>query len=319
MQASDTEIKKTNTENIEESSKKSNVKYWIEIAVFLACVLAFSLIMSYVMDPVRLGLTEYIAFNDKYVCAAKAEKEPIDVLVVGDSEALVLLSPQKMLDDEGISSFIAGQSGMRVSEAYYAIKDIVKTQDPKVVLLETDMLTMDSSELAEARMTFQAEVQEKLPVTKYHGMWKEELGIKRTPQEYHYHGFEPRDLIEPYDGGPYMFETEDRYKLYKSTNFYLNKIYELCEQEGITIVLVSSTSPMNFNYTKHNAMVDLAESRDTEYLDLNMISEEIGIDWATDELDGGDHVNLTGTIKQTDYIEKYLSENFDLPDRRGED
>ena len=76
---------------------------------------------------------------------------------------------------------------------------------------------------------------------------------------------------------------------------------------------------MNFNYTKHNAMVDLAESRDTEYLDLNMISEELGIDWATDELDGGDHVNLTGTIKQTDYIEKYLSENFDLPDRRGED
>ena len=316
MQASDN----NKAINIEEKKNKYDGKTlgWIEIVIFLLSTLGIVVLMSRIMDPKRLGIIDEISINDRYVVEASVEEEPIDVLVIGDSEAMVLLSPKKMMDDKGISSFVAGQYGMRISEAYYAIKDIIANQDPSVILLETNMLVLDSSEIYEANMTFNALVQHEFPIVKYHGMWKQELGLTKPELPEHFRGFETRDVIAPYTGDEYMIPSDESLNFYKSTDYYMDKICELCKEEGITLILVSSTSPTNFNYAKHNALQAMADSKGISYIDLNLVTDEMGIDWQTDELDGGDHVNISGTIKQTDYIEKYLSEHFDLPDRRGD-
>ena len=63
---------------------------------------------------------------------------------------------------------------------------------------------------------------------------------------------------------------------------------------------------MNFNYAKHNAIRDYADRNGLTYLDLNEKTEELGIDWNKDMLDGGDHVNVNGTEKITRYLMEYL-------------
>ena len=55
------------------------------------------------------------------------------------------------------------------------------------------------------------------------------------------------------------------------------------------------------------------------YLDFNQKLKELGIDWKSDTLDKGDHLNLSGAHKVTDYMTMYLQEHYMLPDHRGDE
>lgn len=57
-----------------------------------------------------------------------------------------------------------------------------------------------------------------------------------------------------------------------------------------------------------------------EYVDLNdpVMREQVGIDWATDSLDHGDHLNNSGAEKVTAFVEQYMEEE-QLPDHRQEE
>ena len=51
---------------------------------------------------------------------------------------------------------------------------------------------------------------------------------------------------------------------------------------------------------------------------MNYYIDEIGLDWKTDSKDGGNHLNLYGAIKVSDYIAEYIHENLEIPDRRSD-
>ena len=51
---------------------------------------------------------------------------------------------------------------------------------------------------------------------------------------------------------------------------------------------------------------------------MNYLLKEIGINWKTDSLDQGDHLNFSGAEKVTKYLGNYLSEKYKLPDHRGD-
>ena len=55
------------------------------------------------------------------------------------------------------------------------------------------------------------------------------------------------------------------------------------------------------------------------YIDFNQKLKELGIDWKSDTLDKGDHLNLSGAHKITDYMITYLQEHYMLPDHRGDE
>ena len=53
-----------------------------------------------------------------------------------------------------------------------------------------------------------------------------------------------------------------------------------------------------------------------EYIDLNLQSDQVAIDWNTDSRDKGDHLNYNGAMKVTDYVGKYLKETELFEDKR---
>lgn len=67
---------------------------------------------------------------------------------------------------------------------------------------------------------------------------------------------------------------------------------------------------------RHNEVQALADALAVPYLDLNLNTEELGIDWNLDTLDGGDHLNYTGCQKATAYLQRYMQTHYTLPDRR---
>ena len=56
------------------------------------------------------------------------------------------------------------------------------------------------------------------------------------------------------------------------------------------------------NYAKHNAIQNWADHNIEFCIDFNTMLDEIELDWQTDSLDGGDHINYNGTVKTTEYI-----------------
>ena len=115
-----------------------------------------------------------------------------------------------------------------------------------------------------------------------------------------------------------MKETTERQEIPEFARIYMEKITELCRKNDISLVLMSAPSPKNYNYRKHNALQEYADAQGLPYIDLNLKTKEIGIDWKQDSYDKGDHLNVYGAQKVTAYMGKYLKENYDLLDHRGD-
>ena len=98
-----------------------------------------------------------------------------------------------------------------------------------------------------------------------------------------------------------------------------DKIRKLCEKNKIQLLLYTSASPVNHNYKRYNALLKYAGKYGIPYLDFNQKLKELGIDWKNDTLDKGDHLNLSGAHKVTDYMTMYLQEHYMLPDHRGDE
>lgn len=88
-------------------------------------------------------------------------------------------------------------------------------------------------------------------------------------------------------------------------------------EKNIELVLINTLSPVNWSYEKHNGIEKLAKEYSLTYIDMNLAAKEINIDWKKDTYDKGDHLNFYGAQKVTDYLGKYIKNNFSLTDNRG--
>lgn len=254
-----------------------------------------------------------------FASVSAEKKNTIDVLVAGDSESYTSVSPMDLWDKTGIAAYDCGQPAQRIQETYYMIKTAFKTQSPKLVLFETNTMFRNPGFLKNLQLSLTEPLAYHFPVVKYHNAWKALFdgpgGLKSS-----YKGFEIRDKVESYESDDdYMKETKDRTEIPEVARIYMEKIRKLCEKNGAELLLVSAPSPVNYDYKKHNALEEYAKEKGLTYVDLNMKHRDIGIDWKKDSYDRGDHLNIHGARKVTEYIGKYLKENYQLPDRRKDD
>jgi hypothetical protein len=100
---------------------------------------------------------------------------------------------------------------------------------------------------------------------------------------------------------------------------YLDLIRELCEEKGITLLLVKAPSVSPVWYDKWDAqIVEYADTYGLDYLNYLPLVDEIGIDFAADTYDGGLHMNYSGAVKCADYLGAYLVEHYGLSDNRSD-
>lgn len=297
-------------------SKK--IKKLLFACIFSTVVVLALKMASFLMAPQRIGMQNAVSAGEKYYLNLLMEPEDmVDVIIFGDSESISFLSTYDLWKDCGIASYVAGQPGDRVVRSYYKLKEILKTQSPKVVILETNELYFNADTLNQIDYIRESMIDYYFPVFRYHSLWKQ-LVCKSDSSALHFNGFELRPESVAYTGGEYMLDTAEQAPLATPVKIYLDKLRRLCKKKGIELVLVTSPSPLNHTTQRHNALTAYADQYDLPYLDLNMNTEEIGLDWTSDTLDGGDHVNYSGSKKITAYIEKYLNEHYTLVDHRAD-
>ena len=275
-----------------------------------------------------------------------AKKNSIDVMIYGSSHASCTVNNGMLWDDAGISSFILSSGSQSIDSTYYFIKESLKTQHPKVIMVETleangqeqnddgtyqvDLANVYRSDLSMHWSPLY--VNFVLNQTKLYGFdneFRNELLLKMPIIHARYSELERNDFVNEYYfkrgyGGSYDLQvsdppqlTEDRTALSPMGEEYLQKIIDLCKQENIGLVLFCAPYPETTDASaQQNAIADFAKANGTTFFDFNTFYQKIGIDFSTDYRDGN-HLNNSGADKVTKYLEDYIRANYDLTDHRG--
>ena len=252
---------------------------------------------------------------------AKEKDNSLDVIFLGDSICYSSFSPQIIWDEQGITSYVGASSAQRLCDSYAILKSACETQNPKVVVLETTCLYR-SINIEENNDDYVLNVfYRKLPLFEHHSNWKDAadkvINSKMILEKKSIRGFVSRTNVNEYTGGEYMIPSEKRDMFSNIVEKYLNSINQICNDNNIKLLLVSSPSPVNWSWERYNAVYDWAIKNNVTYLDLNS-NKDIAIDWKNDTKDGGDHLNLYGATKVSKYLANYLINSYDIEDKRND-
>ncbi len=297
---------------------KDKIKRAGKTVLFFAILFALLTGMSSMLTEISKKNDNLIQSRNKSLI--KIQKEPpnsIDVLILGDSLSYTSISPMQLWNRYGITSFIGGQSGQKIYETYHILKTTLENQSPKLVVIETDVLLRGRTGLGRLKDKLEEKGSYYFPIFRYHNVWKPLLMGEEYAEE-SYKGFMLRDTIQPYKKGEYMKKTGEKIQLSPFVTDYMEQIISLCRENDIKILLISTPSPVNYNYKKYNALKEYAQENSLDYLDMNLKVKKLDIDWKSDSLDKGDHVNLLGAQKITRYFGKYITSRYDLTDHRGD-
>ena len=299
-----------------EDRKKSIIRAIAFVVIFFAALFVISSLINNFYVKGNPNVT------GRQRCVAGAMNEPADtleVLALGDSEAYTSVNPMVFWQEGGVPLYLIGQPGQYIGETYFALKKILPTQSPKVVLIETHCLIGTESLAENLAKVIKGELKGLFSLFVYHDKWKQVLSGEEVADDNYFKGYEIMTEVKAYGGADYMEDnTGSRTEIPPESRYFMGRIMKLCEEKGAKVIFYSSPSPVNYNPAVIDALTRYSEEINVPYYDFNSHLEENGIDWNTDTLDNGDHVNLSGSIKISSRLLSFLNENAELDDRSND-
>lgn len=160
-------------------------------------------------------------------------------------------------------------------------------------------------------------------IIKYHENWKTIV----LPDQYQSYAYEKPNSMKGYWVNENVVVGEaadvsmitDRLPIPDEQEETLKELLEYLSGHEIQALFLVTPTDLTYDEKKMcNYMSDYVENYGYHFLDMNDYREEIAIDFATDFYDGGGHTNALGSEKCTAFLEEYLIETYDLPDKRGQ-
>lgn len=298
-------------------------------------------------------------------------RDSIDTVFIGNSDIYRAISPVDLFHQTGITSAIAGRPNKQLSEVPGDIRDILRYQNPKTIVLETDCMFSGTNPgfkkgispleaeaakvdvagqapskatnadvagqapskatnapqqnifakckalLQEGDSAFLAALNYKFPLVKYHDNWKHlKLTTFLQPRgKYHFSnkGMAYANTVKAYPfGNEYMQLSGGKHAMLSEEKLdQFQKIYDLCDRNGIRLVLLTVPSANTWNKGKSNTVKQLAKKYDLTYYDYNR-QLPAGFNWATDSKDGGNHLNYAGASAVTKDLAKKLTDDLTM-------
>ena len=311
-------------------------------------------------------------------------RDSIDTVFIGNSDIYRAISPVDLFHQTGITSAIAGRPNKQLSEVPGDIRDILRYQNPKIIVLETDCMFSGTNPgfkkgispleaeaakvdvagqapskatnadvagqtpskatnadvagqapskatnapqqnifakckalLQEGDSAFLAALNYKFPLVKYHDNWKHlKLTAFLQPRgKYHFSnkGMAYANTVKAYPfGNEYMQLSGGKHAMLSEEKLdQFQKIYDLCDRNGIRLVLLTVPSANTWNKGKSDTVKQLAKKYNLTYYDYNR-QLPAGFDWATDSKDGGNHLNYAGASAVTKDLAKKLTDDLTM-------
>lgn len=233
-------------------------------------------------------------------------EDPKEVLFFGDSIAWAAYCPEIFWKTNGIPTYNCATSGQWLGDGRIILSNVIEQQIPTVVVWDANSIYTNLSRAKYYLAKY-------LPIFHYHFAYLS----KSYPQEKDtLRGYNSNGAVSPYTGTPdYMYDIP----LQPFTSLAeekLEEIYQICKDHHITLVMTCSPNPYTWNMGRHKAVQEWCDSHGVEFIDYNLMTDEINIDWNTDTRDGGEHLNNSGSYKVCIHLSDYLKEKYQLKDCR---
>lgn len=285
---------------------------------FMCGLLALLVLLSNVFVPKNNDKKS--GMDDVTANGILAEKEnTVDVIIIGDSETYSSFIPMELWQNYGFTSYVCGTPGQKLSYSESFLHKAIEKQSPKVVILEAHSIyqkaSIDDNLLIKAESVFS--------VFRYHDRWKSlKASDFVTKSDYTYidynKGYRYKNGVKKASTNGYMKKSDNIREISLNNQNVLKRFKRTCDEIGAELIIVSVPSTINWNYAKHNGVQQIADKIGAEYVDMNLLADQVKIDWKTDTRDKGDHLNHSGALKATAYLGEFLSEKTVLEDHRGD-
>lgn len=311
--------------------------------VAIVCVAAFVIAAVWLLG--KLFEPKYMSGVLEGAMTAEYYEETTnhDVIFIGDCEVYENFSPVTMWEEYGITSYIRGSAQQLIWQSYYLLEESFEVDSPKVVVYNVqamkysepqseayNRMTIDGMPLSShkigaiwASMTEDEDfISYLIPLLRYHDRWNE---LSSEDFEYMFSrdsvtvsGYLMRSDVKPMGKLPSAPVLED-YTIGDACWEYLDKIRELCDENGATLILIKSPSQWPYWYEEWDEQIcDYAEKYGIDYINMLPQTEEIGINWETDTYDAGLHLNVYGAEKLGHWFGGILSSEYGLEDHRSD-
>lgn len=326
---------------------KKRLGYAVRMIVFVLIAAFLWRAFEYVLNKPKDTSWYSDGFTNVY-----EEKDYYDLLVSGTSVTIAGINAQELYLEYGIAATSIGQPHQTTCMSYYSIEEALKYQTPKAIIFDVKSLfysqeatrdlirnadnaavhlVLDDMKNGKTKYeAFRAIKEEFSPESNFweffskmyysHVYWEELLEEDFTHEQ-------PKDRM---DGNRLLLnitskersisvgevENDGEAAIIPACNKkYLLMMIELCRQKNIDLILTRGNAIYDWNWKEYNAVRKIAEEYGLIYLDINLVEDEVGIDWTVDAADRV-HLNMSGARKWTDYVGSYLKEHYDIPDRR---
>ena len=268
------------------------------------------------------------------------KKRTADVLFLGSSHCYCAFAPQMFYDRHGIRSYNLGTSQQSAWLSYYWLKEALRSQHPSVVVLEAFYLTtapggtgdeasyrkaldgmkMLSPVKAEAvfdicGMNLDPKLTPEsfyLTNLRYHNRWSSlgEEDFRENPDRVKLKGYVPIGEAKKEENFTALtasdLEGAEPVKIEERVITYLDRMRALCDEEGITLLLVKSPTT-HWSAGEHLAVSSWAQEAGVPFIDYNLEDTyaALGYDFPEDSYDYG-HANIRGAAKIADALGQEL-------------
>lgn len=313
----------------------------------LAIVLTIVITISGLWFATRLFMPKYMHGILEGAMIGEYYDDPTDhnVVFIGDCELYENISPVYLWENFGINSYIRGSAQQLIWQSYYLAEETVEREHPDVIVFNVlsmkyntpqneayNRMTLDGMKWSSSKVdSIKASMTEEesmieymFPLLRYHSRWSD-LNADDFKYLFHrdkvtFNGYYMRVDEKPADDNIPKGRPIIDYQFGDTAYQYLDKLTKLCKDNDIELILVKAPSLFPYWYPQWDKQIeDYAVANDLTYINFLDYQDSIGLDWDKDTYDGGLHLNLSGAEKLSEYFGQILSNDFNVPDRRGEE
>ncbi len=306
-----------------------------EVCAFCLVVLLLVIWVNDVFEDTDHRIHEWIA--DFY----NEPPHTLDVVTIGPSSMFSFWQPALAWEAFGTPSWNLTSPAMPYTAPIQMVKEALKTQKPKVFVVEAgtflnkpaperihflshnmpwspEKLALIESSCREMGVEGLDRLEYFFPLVRFHSRWyslrKEDFVRSRETYKgsSHYSLFLMRTGKFEYD---YM-DSEETEPIEKKQLDSLTEFLDYCKEKCLNVVFLAAPNTKD-NKDELRYIQDVVEGYGYPFVMSLKHKDEIGL-VIPDDFYNESHTNLSGSIKCVAWFGKYLSERYDLPDRRGE-